>query len=539
MKKYIIYILTLIPAFTFTNCHDLLNESYTRDPVADVYYNTPEGFEDAVRASYPYLRNYYGKISGLELNVLGTDLWQNSSDGNNKGFNNYDSDIQPSKDILWTLWSNFYQGIAACNTVIDRADQVQGMPLEEVNKLVGEALFLRAHYYYILVMHFGGIPLKINEVISVETTAIRATEKEVYNQILLDLEQAELFLPVTSSEHGRAIKPAAQALLSKVHLTLKNWDESKTYADKVINDYTFSLLENFGDLWLEDNDINNEVIWSIQYTKDIRLNGSGNEGLWGFGMKYDILPGMRRTIEYGRPFARFMPSRYFMDLLSSTRDIDSRYDNSWREVWYANNPSGLPSGISLGDTALFVTSKAVSPQEKKSRKAKYFFRDVNDYYNGENYVGNRQRFPVLIKYKDTSVPTINNPGARDWFVFRLAEMYLIAAEALIMQNKNAEAVPYVNAIRERAAITGKEEEMRVTAEQLDIDFILDERAFEFCGEMMRWIDLKRTGKLIERVQLHNPDGRDNIQSFHLLRPIPTQQMDRITNKNEFLQNPGY
>lgn len=535
-----IYILFIIMTFlVLTGCHDLLDETYTRDPVADVYYTTPSGFEDAVKACYPFLRDYYGKINGLELTVLGTDLWQSSSDGSNKGFNNYDSDLQPSKDIVWTLWSSFYQGIAACNTVVDRADQVQGISLDAKNELIGEALFLRAHYYYILVMHFGGVPLTINEVTTVETTAIRASEEEVFEQILNDLLQAEQLLPEVNSEYGRVTKPVAQAMLARVYLTTKNWSEAFKYADNIINDYDFRLLEDFGDLWEEQNGINEEVIWSVQYTKDIRLNTGGNEGLWGFGMKYDILPGMLRSIEYGRPYARFMPTRFFMDLLSDSKENDSRYDKSWREVWYANNSSGLPTGMNLGDTALYITSGAVSPQEKQARQTKYFFKDVNDYYSGENYVGNRQIFPVLIKYKDTEIPTINNAGTRDWYVFRLAEMYLIAAEALIMEGNTAGAVPYINAIRTRAAFLGKEAQMEVQANQLDIDFILDERALEFCGEMMRWFDLKRTGKLIERVNLHNPDSRPNIHEFHLLRPIPTQQMDRVTNKNEFLQNPGY
>ncbi|MFW5774311.1 MAG: RagB/SusD family nutrient uptake outer membrane protein, partial [Tangfeifania sp.] len=74
---------------------------------------------------------------------------------------------------------------------------------------------------------------------------------------------------------------------------------------------------------------------------------------------------------------------------------------------------------------------------------------------------------------------------------------------------------------------------------MSLDYILDERARELAGELLRWPDLKRTGKLIERVKLYNPDGRDNIKDFHLLRPIPTTMIDRVSNKDEFKQNPGY
>ena len=74
---------------------------------------------------------------------------------------------------------------------------------------------------------------------------------------------------------------------------------------------------------------------------------------------------------------------------------------------------------------------------------------------------------------------------------------------------------------------------------MNIDFILDERARELCGEQLRWFDLKRTNKLIEYVKKYNTDGAANIQAFHMLRPIPQTQLDAITNKDEFTQNPGY
>ena len=172
-------------------------------------------------------------------------------------------------------------------------------------------------------------------------------------------------------------------------------------------------------------------------------------------------------------------------------------------------------------------------------------RDIDDYFdpdspNGEVPLGKRNRYPSLNKFIEPMRPTMQHtPGQRDWIVTRLAEMYLIGAEAAMFDGDPDEAANLINVIRRRAAWPGKEAEMEVSAGMMDLDFILDERARELCGEMFRWPDLKRTGKLIERVQLHNPDGRDNIREYHLLRPIPTTMIDRVTNKEEFLQNPGY
>lgn len=84
-----------------------------------------------------------------------------------------------------------------------------------------------------------------------------------------------------------------------------------------------------------------------------------------------------------------------------------------------------------------------------------------------------------------------------------------------------------------------ENEMQISENELTIDFLLEERARELCGEQIRWFDLKRTNKLIEYVRLYNMDAKDNIQDYHMLRPIPQSQLDAITNKEEFKQNPGY
>jgi hypothetical protein len=108
-----------------------------------------------------------------------------------------------------------------------------------------------------------------------------------------------------------------------------------------------------------------------------------------------------------------------------------------------------------------------------------------------------------------------------------------------MQNKPDQALPFINVIRTRAAKPGKVTDMQATLADMNIDYILQERALEFGGERYRWIDLKRTGKLIEYAKRWNPITRNNIQEKHLLRPIPSDFLDRLSNKADFPQNPGY
>ena len=146
----------------------------------------------------------------------------------------------------------------------------------------------------------------------------------------------------------------------------------------------------------------------------------------------------------------------------------------------------------------------------------------------------------LKKFLDPARETISQQqGRRDAFVIRLAEMYLIVAEAEMNLGNMDEALAHFNEVRRRAAHPGQEDEMEIGVGELDLDMILDERAREFAGEQLRWFDLKRTDKLLERVQAWNPDASPNIRPHHVVRPIPQAQLDAVTNKDEFTQNQGY
>lgn len=134
-----------------------------------------------------------------------------------------------------------------------------------------------------------------------------------------------------------------------------------------------------------------------------------------------------------------------------------------------------------------------------------------------------------MKYFDTKRADLNSPSVRPVIVFRLAETYLIAAEAAFMLGNMPDAVKYINAVRERAAYpTGNTTAMDITAADVSLDFILDERTRELCGENVRWWDLVRTGMLLQRVRMHNKEAAANIIGKHILRPIPQAQIDATT-----------
>jgi len=254
-----------------------------------------------------------------------------------------------------------------------------------------------------------------------------------------------------------------------------------------------------------------------------------NNGHLMFIMKYDTETGMMRDTENGRPFNRYMPTRFLLDLFPAG---DERYEGSFKEVFYVNNPIG---NLALGDTAVYTTRKAINSSGKA-----YKIYDRNYMYQTDGKVKDQLRYPTLCKFLDNTRASANEAqSARDVFVIRLAELYLNAAEAQLKLGNLDSAAYWVNIVRERAAKPGFEEQMKVVPSQITLDFILDERAREFAGEQIRWFDLKRTGKLFDRVKNNNPDVGPTLQNHHVVRPIPQEQLDAIFNKEEFRQNEGY
>ncbi|MEK9741266.1 MAG: RagB/SusD family nutrient uptake outer membrane protein, partial [Flavobacteriaceae bacterium] len=468
---------------------------------------------------------------------FGTDTYSNGADGSHKYLNWYNNQHNSSAPYFRDTWRIFYRSINQANAVINRAESIEDMDANLKNSRLAEVKFLRALSYFNLVRHYGDVHLSLEETEGVETTANRTSKAEVYNAIISDLNEAISVLPDSQSDYGRVTKPAAQFLLAKVHLTNGNAQGAVDNMTAVINNPRFGLLDEWSDLWDINNEENKEVIFSIINSKqqvDEGLDDYGHRGHLYFLMEYDKKPGMTRDTENGRPWKRFRPTNYLLSLWDRTKD--ARYDKGYKHVWYANAP--LP-GQQVGDTALFipgpgVDKNGVNQDSKWSAAAK---SAVNfQVYTTDQY--NQITFPSMNKWIDNTRPNRQHTqGQRDFILMRLADAYLIRAEANHKLGNNAAAAADLNLVRKRAAWDGKEAEMEITAADVNIDFILDERARELIGEGHRWFDLVRTGKLVERVKAHNSDAAGNIQSHHVLRPIPLDQIDRT--EGGYPQNPGY
>lgn len=540
----------LLSVFLLTqfSCENVLEEYNPSGLTSETVYTTPEGFETLVNAAYSYQRWWYGKEEGYNIAETGTDIWTSGAGEVYRDLTQY-LNLQGSNAALTSEWREFYAAINLCNGGINRIEQAGlSATLRPVRE--GELRFLRAFYYWHIVETWGGVHFITTETNGIVTTANKTPVETFYNQIFEDLKIAVSNLPATQPQYGRVTKGAAQAFLARMYLTRGMNKEALEMAEAVLNGgYGYKLEDNFANLWKMSNQKSKEVIYSVDYSTNLALNdlanttfnpyghgrGSNNAHLL-FLMKYDDRPGMVRDLPNGRPFNRYMPSRFLLDLYS---EDDARYEGSFMETWYANTiPSSLPAGMSLGDTAVYCTRKEIADAVEKTKK--YQTNDRSKIYLADGTVKDNLRYPTLSKFMDPTRASLNEAqSARDVFVIRLAEVYLVAAEAAMQLNNLPKAAEYINVLRTRAAKTGKSAAMLIKPADVTLDFILDERARELAGEQLRWFDLKRTGKLLERIKKYNPDNAVNIQEHHIVRPIPQTQLDAVVNKSEFKQNAGY
>ena len=539
-KKYTFLLLVLL--FIGQSCDKFLEEELISDVSSGTYYTTEAGLEDAVDAAYAWLKGFYGPERGFTMTTFGTDIYTNGADGGHKRVNFYDQSFNATESYVNQSWRDWYRGINQANGVINRSADVE---MDEAKKTLrlAEVRWLRAFYYFDLVRTYGDVHLSLEETVGVEVEANKTAAAEIYTQAIIpDLEFAIANLPAEAEDYGRATKAAAEFLLGKVLLRRSytsyaagdDASRAETLFGNVIGNYGFELLDDFADLWDIDNQENSEIVWNLTIAKalvDDGTDGDGHRGHLYFLMEYDNKRGMTRDITNGRPWKRFRPTPFLLTLWD--RNVDTRYDKTYKHVWFANKDVDDDRGTRvIGDTALYIPGPGKDIDWPQSRKdaSPFVVYTVDDY--------TERIFPSMNKWIDDTRPDRQKTqGQRDVVLMRLGDAYLLRAEARLQQSNTTGAADDINVVRTRSAVPGQEAAILITAGDVDLDFLLDERAREMVGEHARWWDLTRTGKLVERVRLHNIEAAANIQDYHNVRPIGQDQIDRTIGG--YPQNPGY
>ncbi len=525
--RYKILLLLLGAIMVFPSCNDdYLSESPKSFLAPENTFVNTKGFETALTGLYVQVRDEWGWYGGGLMYApmfAGTDLsLVANAHPHISPFEGYADKIYSTTTIVKAYWNWGYKTIGNANLIIEAADN-ENVAWENAGdkaRVQAEARFLRAYAYRTLITLYGDVPIvdKVGKPFRLDYT--RQPVTDVLDFIIQDLKFAEENLPTETTQEGKVVKAAAQHMLAEAYLYNNQPELAEQKAKAVINSGNFQLMtERFGkhtdepgdvfaDLFLEHNQNresgNLETIWAIQ--QEYNVNGGGAERYtdWSrrtWGPYYSRIPGMQLCDSLGgRSLGRLRPLKWWIDSYEAQDMRASKY-NIRRAYWY-NDPSHENYG------------QPVEMTEERQRSGELFPSTTKFYYG-----------------KTDDDPSFLN-NLKDRVKIRLAETYLILAEAQLKQNRPGEAAASINVVRARANATP------VVAADVDMDYILDERARELFGEYPRRFTLVRTGKLLERVRSLNPVSKETIQEYHMKWPIPQTAIDANSGA-ELTQNEGY
>lgn len=540
MKKFrsiyipVVLMLCIAPACNKSFLDEKVYSAYAPETLTDAL-----GFEASLSGLYNHLSQFFttsDRQGWLNVWQVGTDIaYAAQQEGIEVPYYNYASLVSTDAASSFT-WSWAYRMINNTNIIIQSVQSPTVVGISDANKnaIQAEARFFRAYAYNILATCFGGVPLVKEPLSAPKTDFVRASLDEVNTLIEEDLLYAATNLPAPGplgSKTNAAGKPASRAnkymanqLLAEAYLRMGKNDKAEQQAQAVISSNVFSLAatrfgvrasqpgDPFSDMFIYGNQRraqnNREVLWTMEMEHPSTViggitNSPQQRRVWTAA--YYQITGMKIADSLGgRGIARLRLNNWVIYQLYENNDMRNSPYNFRRRYTY-NDPA-RPS--TYGQPVPYVgfdTIFRINPHTTK-----WYHLDPNDEFG----------FAMI----------------KDIILMRLGETYLLLAEAQFKQGKLTEAAASLNVLRARANATP------VTAAQVTLDFILDERVRELVGEENRRMTLMRTKTLVTRATRFNSVSPINqmsgLQQKHELMPIPQTEIN--LNKDAKLeQNPGY
>lgn len=475
--KFLIISFLTIGAFS---CDDFLEKNPQGTPTQESFPTTTEDAILATNAAYSTTRNWSYHSGGFPItDIMSDDAYKGSNRNDGAATVGVFDNFSHTADLglLNNWWSALYEGIKRANVVINEVPEI-AMDGALQNKLIGEARFLRALYYFDMARAWGGVQL-------VETNAPplnleKSSQAEIFNFVETDLLAA---IPVlnekseqASEDIGRATKGAARALLARVYLFQQDFENAEKYALEVINSMEYDLEEVYANANSVEGENGVESIFEVGALQIENTEGGGNQ--------YANTQGVRGNPNKGWGFNR--PS---VDLRLAFETGDPRQDATI---------------IELGEyiDGIEIIGDSDTP---------------NEYDNG--YAIEIESYNQKVWVPGST--TIANFG-HNRRIIRYSDVLLMAAEALNENNKPNEALVFLNEVRERARQGDETILPDITETDKDAlrEIILNERRVELALEGHRFWDLVRTGRTAEVLA-----PRGFVEGKHELLPIPQNQID--------------
>lgn len=475
---------------------------------AATFFKTEAQFDQALVGAYEQLRGIV--TPGTFMDEMRSDNTFFTYYAPDRGPANWVEDIilfrdNPQTTVTNSRYRTDFSGIARTNAILDRIKDAD-LSDEAKARISAQAQFLRAFYYFDLVTHYGGVPLHIKDVLSVDEAFLpRASVEEVYAQIIADASAAIPNLPVAASfpQSGRATKGAGKMLLAYAYMSKPQREYDKAEIElRDITQMNYVLLDNYADVFTPQNKNNTESIFEIQYQQGD--NGQQSDFAFSFLPKTtnaEVLTGIPMNV-----LLRGGWNTPTEEMVNSYEAGDERLPAS----------IAIIEGTQSGDAFTYEAEKSVVGYLPTPGKTYRYF---------------------IKKYLHP--PYIREFNADDnWPVYRYAGALLLLAEALVEQGKADQALPFINAVRERADLDPL---TAVTAED-----VANEMRHELAFENHRYTDLIRTGKAIEVLTAHGQDmiskysfipaNSFNVTQERLVYPIPFRELQL---NSALVQNPGY
>jgi len=551
----------LVLAFAaLTGCDDSFLDEKILDKYAPEVLKDKLGFEASVVGIYNHFSTFYTTDQDQTLNgiwSLGTDIaWAPAgrSNGNARPYFDY-ALLTPDDEASRKLWGYLYKIINNANALIANAEsgQTTGMTQAELDAYNAEARFFRAYAYNMLATLYGDVPLLTEPLSVARTDFVRTPLAEVNQAIARDLAFAAAHLPDIASKSGRANKYMAHQLAAEFYLRTDEPQKAERHCDTIINSGRFSLItERFGVKANQDGDPfsdmfiyrnqrrsqgNTETIWALELENPTDVPGGATSfpqqrRIW-VAAYYDI-KGMKPADSLGgRGIARLRLNDWVLYRLYEPGDMRNSKFNIKRQLYF-NNPDPLftdiwGKAVPYGVNAVFPVVDPNNPSRKDT--VKIFASDTV-----------WRIAPYTMKWGQYDERDEFGYGMwKDFIFMRLGETYLLRAEARFKQNNLEGAADDINVIRDRANAS------LIDDSDVDLDFILDERARELLAEENRRMTLVRTKTLVRRAKTLSGEGplangeietTNGLSDKHLLLPIPQSEID-LNKDAELKQNDGY